>query len=257
LKHTFYILFLISLSVFGQKKENDQTSFDDNFFEAMTERLKENYQQSNELFEKCLLIDDKNDVIYFKIAQNYFDVKDYEQSLLYLQKAQKINPKNKWYQKQFIEIKIKQGADTKAVVKMIKEFEPVAKNKYIIQDLYRKMYAANRKPVSKPKVTYTTPSKQNQLATLWQQKAYQKILNITEKILDEQPENAEAYLYKAKAYTDLKKYNEALDYLDMGMDFVSDNKKMQKAFYATYISIYKALNNPGKVKFYQEKYDKI
>jgi tetratricopeptide (TPR) repeat protein len=141
MKQILLLIFLfLGLLLSAQTKDNQKLSFDEYFFESMNERLKENFKKSNDLLEQCLSIDNTNDVVFFKMAQNYFDLKDYSQSLIYLKKAQDINPDNKWYQKLFIEIKIKQHADKKEIFKLIKEFEPIAQNKYLIGDLYRQAF---------------------------------------------------------------------------------------------------------------------
>ena len=250
-----YILLFFSLQIWGQKSFKKPQTFDDNFFEAMNERLKENFDKSNEWFEKCLLISPKNDVVFFKMAQNYFDQKAYDQSLIYDEKAKKYNPDNKWYQKLFIDIKIKQNTDKKTLLKLIKDFKKVAENPYVINELYQKVYLLNQ---NKVKVTYSTPKplKNNDLEPLWQQKAYQKLLKKAEAVLDTEPENANAYLYMAKGYTAIKKYSDALDYLNMGMDFVLDKPRIKKAYFQQYITIYTQLNKPKKVEFYRKKINK-
>ncbi len=255
MKFATYILLFLSLTLWGQNQSKNQT-IDDYFYNAMNERLKENYEKSNEWFEKCLLIDTKNDAIFFKMAQNYFDLKQYEQSLTYLNKAIKNNPNNKWYQKLYIEIQIKQQADTKAITKLIKDFEPVADNPYIIRDLYRQLYKSKQRKVKKQPVKKHVESG-GTLARLWQQKKYEDLTKEAEKILDTSPDNIEAYLYMAKALTAFKKYQEALDYLDMGMDFVQDNLKFKKQFYQQYITIYTKMNQPAKANLYRQKLKNI
>jgi len=250
-----YILFFFSLQIWGQKSLEKPQTIDDYFFEAMNERLKENFEKSNEWFEKCLLISPENDVVFFKMAQNYFDKKDYDQSLIYDEKAKKYNPDNKWYQKLFIDIKIKQNTDKKTLLQLIKDFKKVADNPYVIKELIQKVYRQNKEKV---KVTYSTPKplKNNELKQLLQQKAYQELLKKAEAVLDAEPENVNAYLYMAKAYSALKKYDDALDYLDMGMDFVLDKPRTKKAFFQQYITIYTQLNKPKKARVYRQKLQK-
>ena len=251
-----YIIFFFSLQIWGQKSIEKPKSFDDYFFEAVTQRLKENFDKSNELFEKCLLISPKNDVVFFKMAQNFFDRKNYDQSLVYVEKAKKYNPDNKWYQKLFIDIKIKQNTDKETLLSLINGFKKVADNPYIIKELNQKVYRLKQRKINvvhnKPK-----PVKHTNFEHLLQQKAYQKLLKKAEAVLDTEPENANAYLYMAKGYTGLKKYSDALDYLDMGMDFVLDKPKTKKAFFRQYITIYNLLNKPKKVKLYRQKLNKI
>lgn len=256
-----YFLVIIWWLFAGQivaQKTQKKASVDDYFYDAMTERLKSNYQKSNDLFEQCLSIDTNNDAIYFKIAQNYFVLKDYDNSLMYLKKAQKINPDNKWYQKLFIEIKIKQQTDSETLNKLIKDFIPKAKNKYLIRDLYLKVRQMQLEQIrSKPQATVKQVNTSGTLIKLWQQKQYNKLIKNGEQALEKTPDNAEIYLYMAKAYTALKKYTEARDYLDMGIDFTIGNKSLLKAYYQQYIEIYTGLKQTKKADKYRRKLQKI
>ncbi len=251
------LIFWISLWQLPAQKVPKKNAFDDYFYDAMTERLKNNYQQSNQLFEQCLSIDPDNDVIYFKIAQNYFDLKDYDQSLVYLRQAQKYNPNNKWYQKLFIEIKIKQQTDPKALYQLIHDFEAKAHNKYLIQDLYRQVQRNRLRVQTQPKLKPKEAENNIELQNLYNQKKYQKLIEKGEKALEQRPDDANIYLHMAKAYTGLKQYHDAIDYLDMGMDFVIGNKEMLKAYYQQYIAIFSALKQTGKAKLYQQKLEKL
>ncbi len=239
------------------QSSQDKKTLDDYFYDAMTERLKENYQQSNDLFEKCLSIDPDNDVFYFKIAQNYFELKDYENSLLYLEKAQQLNPDNKWYQVLFIEIKIKQHTDSKTLYKLISDFEPKAKNKYLIKNLRWQVMMMRFNEQSKSREKVKQEDQTAELKKLWQLKQYDKLLKACEKALEETPDNPKVYLYKAKAYTALKQYDFALEYLDLGIDFAIDDKSLLKAFYLQYIDIYTALKQKKKVEKYRQKLQKL
>ncbi len=251
------LIYLLSLGQLMAQDVKGKSSLDEYFYDAMTERLKSNFEQSNDLFEQCLSIDSQNDAIYFKMAQNYFDLKDYDNSLLYLDKAQKINPDNKWYQKLFIEIKIKQQAPRKELYKLIKDFEPKAKNKYLIRDLYWQVSRMQLDVRSKPKAVVKQVNESGKLKTLWQQKQYKKLIEAGEQALEKTPDDAGIYLYMAKAYTALKKYSDARDYLDMGLDFTSGNKSMLKSYYQQYIEIFTALKQKKKVDKYRQKLQKL
>ena len=260
MRKLFILLWFISSGIWAQSGkvrdtlQEQQLRFDIFFFDAMNERLKNNFEKSNEIFEQCLVLDDQNDAVYFKMAQNYFDAQNYSQAAVYLKKAQQLDPANKWYEKLRIEIKIKSGAPREEVLKMIEVFKPRAKNKYLIRNLYRQL--------QQPKVTFQTP-KTHQKTPLTQIQndltagQYNRVMEQAEKLLDEQPENARLYLLTAKAYTGLQRFNEALDYLDMGMDFVQNDKALQKAFYQQYIQLYEKLNKPEKVRQYRQKLAKL
>ncbi len=257
MKKYLVLIYWLSLGQIMAQSTSKMMSFDDYFYDAMTERLKTNYQQSNDLFEQCLSIDSDNDAVYFKIAQNYFDLREYDKSLLYLSKAQKYNTDNKWYQKLYIEIKIKQNTDRKLLYKLIKDFEIKAKNKYLIKDLYRKVNLMRIDIQSTTRTIVKSVNESNNLKTLWQQKQYNQLLKAGEKALDTHPDDAGIYLYIAKAYTALKKYTDARDYLDSGIDFTSGNKTMLRAYYQQYIKIFTGLKQLKKAEIYRQKLQKI
>jgi tetratricopeptide (TPR) repeat protein len=242
----------------GQINEKNQEQFDLAYFDAVNERIKGNFDKSNEYLEQCLAINDKNDAVYFKIAQNYYDQKKYEQALIYLDKAKQINSNNKWYQKLFIEIKIEQGADKKEVTKLIDAYKPIAKNKYIIGNLYKKLYRNNiRINYSKPAKNKKTNIVNNQWENLLKTGQYKELIQKGEEVLMNNPADAKTYLYMAKAKFALNKPTEAIDYLDMGMDFVQKNKKLRKQYYQCYINIYQKLKNENKANQYRQKLQKI
>ncbi len=254
-----YILVLTSIALSAQNNkltEKQRLSFDAYFFDGMNERLKANYDKSNEYFQQCLSIDDKNDVILFKIAQNYLDDNKAEQALIYIEKAQALNPKNKWYRKTYIEIQIALGTAQKDVVKMIKDFKPLAKNKYIINDLYRTLYYKN-----KPKVNYTIANTKkkntNVLAQLIGENKFAQAAKAGEKQLESNPDDISAYYYTALAYFKQNKANQALDFLDMGIDFVLKQKDWRKKYYQLYINIYKSKGKTKKAKKFQQKLNKL
>ena len=254
----FILLFWLSVWHLSAQEHQKTDAFDDYFYDAMTERLKTNYQQSNDLFEQCLSLDAGNDVVYFKIAQNYFDLKDYDKSLTYLSQAQKYNPDNKWYQKLFIDIKIKQQTNPRVLYKLIKDFEAKAHNKYLVQNLIRQVQLMQIRKRTQPKVTFNPVHNQSgRLEKLWQQKNYHKLIQEAEKALEQQPDVAKNYLYMAKAHAALKQYRDARDYLDMGMDFVAGDKQLLKQYYQQYILIYTGLKQTGKADKYRQKLEKL
>ncbi len=256
MKSLVYFFLWMGLMANGQK--NASTSFDQLFFDGMTERLKNNYEKSNELFSQCLIIDPKNDVVYFKIAQNFFDMEQYRESEAYLENAKKLNPDNKWYQKLFIDLKIAQHASPKIVQKLIKDFTSTIHNKYIIEDLQRNFFQAyltnGKKQINN---LPEKPSHKSQFGKLWDEKAYQKIIEQANKNLEDEPDQATNYLWAAKAYTALKNYPAAEEFLNMGIDFAEQDKKTYQAFIKQYIRLYQLWNKPEKLKLYKIKLSRI
>ncbi|WP_196887108.1 tetratricopeptide repeat protein [Aureivirga sp. CE67] len=82
---------------------------------------------------------------------------------------------------------------------------------------------------------------------------FQKLLKYSEVGIELYPTQAFLYLQNAKALNQLKKYSDAVDILEMGMEYVFENKKMQKQFYKQFVMSYEGLNKKDKAKEYQKK----
>ncbi len=248
--------FLLTVKVFSQESitKNDKISLDEKFFDAETYRVKENYDKSNELLFEALNLSPKNDAILFKIAQNYYDLKNYVQSQEFIDQAIQLNQKNKWYQYLAIEIAIAQKRDTAKVRRMIEDFRPLAKNKFLINSLYLKLFRNQKKTSKKLSKKYNA---NKLILDLFQKQQYSKVITIIEKSLVDAPTNPQLYLWAAQASLKTGNAKKTLEYLDLGIDFARTNKKTLKQFYQEYIKVYQTLKKPEKVKKYQLKLRKI
>ncbi len=250
-----FLLLFVLFPVIGlsQEKltEKQTLSFEENFFDALSYRIKSDYDKSNDFFHKCLEIDPKNDVILFKIAQNYYDKKDFEQAETYIREALKYNNENKWYHFTLIKTMIDKGEEYKEVQKMISNFSKISNNKYLDAFLYKKLYQKNYKPKVKYQVAKTN-KQNNSFDNLLQEKKYKLLIDKAEKQLEENPDDPTIYLNIAKAYYFQKKYHKTIEYLDLGIDFAQSNNS-EKEFYQLYYQTYKAMGKDKKAKKYQQK----
>jgi len=244
----------------GQKlDEKQQLSFDETFFDAMSFRLKGNYTKSNEFLFSCLQINPQSDVSLFKLGQNYMDLKKYDEAEKYIAKAIKKNKNNKWYRESFIRLQILKGEKETNILKQIERFKNQANNKYLIASLYRELY--QKKKASK-KIAPSISRNQNnsyidELKSLIDQKEYDKMIQSGEKYLEKNPDNSLIYFLMGQAYHGLKNNTDALDYLDMGMDFVLNDKKLLKKYYLLYAQIYKQIGNMKKYNYYKSKFETL
>jgi tetratricopeptide (TPR) repeat protein len=252
------LTFFFSFYAWGQNlPEEKKTSFDENFFEAMNYRIKGNYQKSNEFFFNCLEINPHSDVSLFKIAENYSDLKNYTQAEEYLQRALEINPDNKWYKHTLILIKIKKGEEPDKIKKLIEDFRPFAKNKYLVASLYRMLYKEEYTQKATTKNEKESPQKTVDLNEMLNKKQYTQLIEEGEKLLEKTPDNPLLYYQVALAFYHLKKPEDALEYLDMGMDFVLNNKNLLKQYYHLYAQIYLEKGNTQKSRYYKLKLEKL
>ena len=61
------------------------------------------------------------------------------------------------------------------------------------------------------------------------------------------------YLYRGKALQNQQRYQEAIDILEQGIDFVVDDSKLEGQFYTILADLYSRIDNPHKVKEYLGK----
>lgn len=103
---TFYMLFI----TFGYNQENYaqeiskpeeiaavDDAFENNFYDALTQKAIENYDRAIVSLQKCLNKDSNNPVIYHELGKNYFALKQYAEAQNAFQKAVDLNPKERWY----------------------------------------------------------------------------------------------------------------------------------------------------------------
>jgi tetratricopeptide (TPR) repeat protein len=71
--------------------------FKDYFFEALKQKGIENYDKAIVALERCLKIDANNAAIYHELGKNYFSLKDYKNAYSSFEKANALDPTNKWF----------------------------------------------------------------------------------------------------------------------------------------------------------------
>ena len=71
--------------------------------------------------------------------------------------------------------------------------------------------------------------------------------------IDLYPAQPFAYLSRGKALQLQKKHQQAIDVLEIGIDFVIENSLLESQFYTTLVKAYTSLNNPKKVLEYKIK----
>jgi tetratricopeptide (TPR) repeat protein len=67
------------------------------------------------------------------------------------------------------------------------------------------------------------------------------------------PAQPQLYYHKAKALVSLGKYNEAIDVLTIGIDFVVDNLPLKISYFELFEEAYRGLNNEEKAREYKER----
>jgi tetratricopeptide (TPR) repeat protein len=86
---------------------------------------------------------------------------------------------------------------------------------------------------------------------------YGELEELSRSGLELYPAQPALYWHHADALISLGKYNEAIDVLSIGIDFVIQNDELKAAFYRSYSEAYGGLNDPVKAEEYMKKADNL
>ncbi|UMB59777.1 hypothetical protein MHL31_11900 [Lutibacter sp. A80] len=208
----------------------------------------------------------KHKVAILKAQNNYTDAVEIQKELV------KIKP---FYTDELVLLYI-QNKEFKKAEDLITEIENKALTTLKVKRL--KTYLINRKKLveQRDRITENFPKstdieslkasyKKNQnFKTLLQILSYELEHNHFEMLEADSKNALELYptqpvLYQLNGYAlnKLKKYNEAIDVLTIGIDFVIDNNEMEVNFYNQLIISYQGLNNTKEVLKYKQKIDRL
>lgn len=95
------VLLCNSALLWGQT-EPEEIKLEDNkfkeyFFEALKQKAIENHDKAITALERCLKLDANNATIYHELGKNYLALKEYKNAYSSFEKANSIDPKNKWF----------------------------------------------------------------------------------------------------------------------------------------------------------------
>ncbi|NER19006.1 tetratricopeptide repeat protein [Spongiivirga citrea] len=96
-----------------------------------------------------------------------------------------------------------------------------------------------------------------QLFLLAERKDFKTLYDNSTKAIDNYPSQPVLYFLKGAASNNLQKYKEAIDVLEIGIDFVVDDIKLESSIYKELIVAYRSLNNFKKVKYYESQLIRI
>ncbi|MES2486398.1 MAG: tetratricopeptide repeat protein [Bacteroidota bacterium] len=71
--------------------------FENNFYEALTQKGIENYDKAITSLQKCLVKDANNPAVYNELGKNYLSLKNYGEAERAFLKAKELDPANRWY----------------------------------------------------------------------------------------------------------------------------------------------------------------
>ncbi len=101
---TFLLVFIFSNTILWSQENVepediavDEDVYENDFYEAMTQKAIENYDRAIVSLQKCLDKDTKNPVIYHELGKNHLALKQYADAENAFNKAIELNPNERWY----------------------------------------------------------------------------------------------------------------------------------------------------------------
>ena len=119
--------------------EKGNNQFNAHFYNALSFKSLENFEEALEEFEKCININPENPVPYYESALIYRLFAQKESALEFSKKAYILNKENIWYQLLYAELLTSNGTTTKAVYmykQLIKKYPGNQEYYYLLADNY-------------------------------------------------------------------------------------------------------------------------
>lgn len=88
-------------------------------------------------------------------------------------------------------------------------------------------------------------------------KQYDKVITLAKTVLEIYPSQPIIYLANGVAFNHLNRPKDAIDTLEMGVDYIIDNKQMEADFYKQLSAAYKMTNNIAKSKAFAKKAEQV
>jgi tetratricopeptide (TPR) repeat protein len=73
-----------------------ENKFEESYYESLKQKGIENYDKAIEALEKCQTLQSDNAIVYFELGKNYLSLKKYKDAYDNFEKVTQIDPKNRW-----------------------------------------------------------------------------------------------------------------------------------------------------------------
>lgn len=268
-----------------------EDEFQEHFYEAMKQRGIENFDRAVTHLLKCKEIAPENLVIDFELGKNYTDLKQYERAVSYLEPIVNSNPDNIWYLEALLKVYERQRNAEKAIELAVKlaEKKPYFKQNLAflysqtgrykealtlvdeLEEMYGQSYLLDSLRGHLNSVLEQNDTSEDrqeeggveapgdidqaiiEMYGLIKVESYADLLSMATQTLENYPSHPEAYYCKGVALNGLKRHEEAVEYLEMGLNYIIDDMKLQNNIYKQLVLAYKALGNVKKENEYKSK----
>lgn len=264
--------------------EEYSDSFQENFFEALKQKGIENYDKAINLFLECKLIDADNPVVDHELAKVYLVDKQYLKAQEFAIEALLSEPANLWYLNTLVNVNQKQGGTIEniktqipydniklkenlaliyyrqanfssalAVLKKIKKNSFTTDLTSKISNSIKKKKAIKKQVVSREIVEVkVNPSEElkAKLANYINTNDIESLASLSEEALENYPSHPYFYYANGYALNKTAKPKEAIEILEVALDYLLDDVALQNKIYNELVDAYTALNNPSKANMY-------
>lgn len=266
LKLTFISSLLIALTLVGcgnrrlvssgdyELSFKEKQEFDDLYFEASKQKIKENYSEAIKLYEKALEIDPKSHATYFELSRLYRVYGLKSKAVYYNEQALKLNPNyHYWYIDHLMRMYAGSGSIEKAAAlgEIILDYEPERRdvsaeviNFYVQLTEWSKGLKLVEKMISLHGLNEET-ARQKEFLLLRMGKNKEAV-EVMEELVASDPGNVQYLGLLAEVQARTKSYAEAEATFNKLLEIDSDNGPARFGLAA----VYKETNRP--VKAYQE-----
>ncbi len=193
-----------------------QVKFQENFYDACKEKMLGNSDQALKLFEKCLEINPKSDVVKYELANVYKFMGLSEDALRFSKEAANADLKNEWYQILYIDCLHgkRKYADAVAVYERMINNLPV-KPQYYEGMAQEAMYAGKPEKAIKAYEQHEKQFGKNEeitikkISLLKQVKKYDEAEKNLKQLIKDYPDQAQYYTYLGELYQQIKQPEKA------------------------------------------------
>ncbi|WP_149273843.1 tetratricopeptide repeat protein [Pareuzebyella sediminis] len=263
--------------------------FQENFFEALKQKGIENYDKAINYLLECKRIDPSNRVVDHELAKVYLEEKQYPLAEEYSLTALRADPENLWYTDTFVKTLLKQGKSIDKVKSELpfgsskfeenlawvffkrKNYEvalsilkAAKKSDFTIQlsarindSIELKDKETTQEGLSGADEGFAASDSledyKNRIETLLSANSASALEKISQEALEIYP--SQPYFYYAHGYALLRnaKYQEAIDTMEAGLDYLFDDDALANKMYQELAEAYNSINNSVKANMYLRK----
>lgn len=124
-----------SSEVFQNLQQQKERGFQYFYIEALRSKLWGKMDEAFSNFQQCLQFDQNNALIYFELANLYFNVGQNKEGYEMLRKAAALNPENRWYTMYLANLYLSNNQTTDAIIAFEKLYKEDPSNKVYIYRL--------------------------------------------------------------------------------------------------------------------------